>query len=180
MVIFIMDKRKKFIVINIFLTFIIGFIVHGMYEWFPCVLTTVFPVNESLYEHMKLIFLSPIISSIILYFYFKRKDFIIHNFLFGLMVSTIFNIILFYLIYLPFYYEYGAIMWITLLIYFITIIMSQYLYYLIISMDNNKKLNLISGISLLIIMIILTYFTYHPLKIDFFRDPENNSYGIKK
>ncbi len=70
MVIFIMDKRKKFIVINIFLTFIIGFIVHGMYEWFPCVLTTVFPVNESLYEHMKLIFLSPIISSIILYFYF--------------------------------------------------------------------------------------------------------------
>ena len=74
---------------------------------------------------------------------------------------------------------YGSIMWMTLTIYFISIILSQYLYYLIIEIPNNHKINIISLIMLILIMIILTYFTYNPLKIDFFKDTTNNSYGIK-
>ena len=154
--------------------------MHGLYGWFPSVITSIFPVNESLFEHIKLIYLSPIISSIILYFYFKKaKNFQINNLLFGLMTSTIFNIIIFYIIYLPIYNIYGAVMWITLTIYFITIMLSQYLNYLIIEMNDNKKLNYISLIMLVTGIFILTYFTYHPLKIDFFLDVENNTYGIK-
>ena len=172
--------NKKFIIYNIILTFLMGFLVHGMYNWFPSPLTTIFPVNESLYEHIKLIFLSPLFSSLILYFWFKRKGLIINNLLFGLLVSTIFNIILFYLIYLPLYNTFGPVMWMTLLLYFITIIASQYLNYLIICMDNNRKLNIISLIMLIIIMYILVYFTYHPIKIDFFLDSENLYYGIKQ
>ena len=68
----------------------------------------------------------------------------------------------------------------TLITYFITIILSNYLYYLIIDIPNSKKLNRISFIMLIIIGGILTYFTYHPLIIDFFRDPKNNTYGILK
>ena len=82
--------------------------------------------------------------------------------------------------YLPLYKMYGAIMWMTLLVYFISIILSQYLNYLIIEMTNNKRLNLISLIMIIIGIFILTYFTYHPLKIDFFKDPLTNEYGIKK
>ena len=157
-----------------------GFLVHNLYSWIPNIITSIFPVNESLFEHIKLIYLSPIISSIILYFYFRKfKDFKINNLLFGLIISTMFNIIIFYLVYLPLYYTYGSIMWMTLTIYFLTIILSQYLYYLIIELPNNHKLNIISSIMLIIILFILTYFTYHPLKIDFFRDPTNNSYGIR-
>ena len=129
---------------------------------------------------MKLIYLSPIITGIILYFYYKMKGYHINNFLFGLIVSTIFNIILFYLLYLPFYRMYGSVMWMTLIIYFVTIVLSQWLNYLIINMDNNRKLNIISFIMLIIGLLTLTYFTYYPLKIEFFRDPINNYYGIKK
>lgn len=172
--------NKKFIISNIILTFLISFIVHGLYNFIPSVLTSIFPVNESLYEHVKLIYLSPIISSIILYFYFKIiKGYKVNNFLFGLISSIIFNIIIFYLLYLPFYNMYGAVMWMTLTIYFISLILSGYLYYLIISMDNNKKLNIISFFLLIIGIFILTYFTYNPLKIDFFLDTTTNSYGIK-
>ena len=172
--------NKKFAIYNTLLTFIMGFLVHNIYHWIPSTLTTIFPVNESLFEHMKLIYLSPIISSILLCFYFKKKDYHISNFSFGLIVSIIFNIIIFYLIYLPLYYANGNSMIMTLIIYFVTIILSNYLYYLIIDMINSPKLNKISFIMLIVIAFILTYLTYHPLHIDFFRDPENNTYGIKK
>ena len=173
--------NKKFIIINIFLTFIFGFLVHGIYSWIPSPITSIFPVNESLFEHVKLIFYSPIFSSTILYFIFKHKGKIINNFLFGLMVSIIFNEFIFYLIYLPIYYEVGANLVVTLIIYFITICLSGYMYYLIINGSfDSKRLNLFSSIILILVMIVLTYFTYHPLKIDFFRDPEGNFYGIKK
>lgn len=172
--------NKKFVIINIFLTFAIGFLVHNVYQWLPNIVTTIFPVNESLFEHMKLIYLSPIISSLIIYLFFKRKNYLINNYLFGLIVSTIFNIIIFYLIYLPLYYSIGQSMFMTLTIYFITIIMSNYLYYLIINMNYSKKLNVISLIMIIVIGSILTYFTYNPLKIDFFKNPETNTYGIPK
>ncbi len=172
--------NKKFVIYNSILTFLVSFLVNFIYKWIPSTITTIFPVNESLFEHVKLIFISPIISSMILYFYFKRKDYTINNYLFGLVISTIFNIIIFYLIYLPLYYSIGESMIMTLSIYFITIIMSNYLYYLIIEMKNNRKLSFISLIGLLVIGFILTYFTYNPLKIDFFRDPKTNIYGISK
>ena len=172
--------NKKFVIYNTVLTFLLGFLVHNLYNWIPNPITSIFPVNESLYEHMKLIYLSPIISSIILYFYFKKfKDFKVNNLLFGLITSTIFNIIIFYLLYLPLYNMYGSIMWMTLVIYLISIVLSQYLYFLIIEMNNNTKLNIFSSIMLILIMIILTYFTYNPIKTDFFKDPTNNSYGIR-
>ena len=172
--------EKKFVIYNTILTFIMGFLVHGIYGWFPNTLTSIFPVNESLFEHIKLIYLSPIFSSIILYFYFKKKNYCVSNLLFGLIVSTIFNIIIFYLTYLPLYRTYGAVMWMTLTIYFITIILTNYLYYLIIILPNSKRLNIISFVMIIVILGILTYFTYHPEKIEFFRDPETHNYGLKK
>jgi hypothetical protein len=172
--------NKKFVFINTILTFAIGFLVHNIYKWLPSTITTIFPVNESLFEHMKLIFISPIISSLIIYLFFRKKDKTINNYLFGLIVSIIFNIIIFYLVYLPLYYSIGQSMFMTLSIYFVTLVMSNFLYYLIIEMKNNSKLNIISFIMLLVIGGVLTYFTYHPIKIDFFRDPTTNVYGIPK
>lgn len=173
--------NKKFIVINIFLTFAMGFLIHGIYSWLPSPITSIFPVNESLYEHVKLIFYSPLISSLILYYIFKRKGHIINNYLFGYFVSTIFNIFLFYLIFIPVYREIGENLLVTLIIYFMTICISGYLYYLIINSKNsNKQLHLISLILVIISVITLTYFTYYPMRNEFFRDPRTNIYGIKK
>ena len=172
--------NKKFVLINIFLTFAFGFLIHGLYSWFPSSLTSIFPVNESLYEHVKLIFYSPIFSSLILFIIFRKKGVKINNYLYGLMLSTFFNIFLFYLIFIPVYKEIGENLLVTLIIYFITIGISNYLYYLIIQMNNHKWLNIISLVILLISTIPLTYFTYHPKKEEFFRDPKTNQYGIRK
>jgi len=178
MVIFLI---KRFITINTFLTFAMGFLVHGLYQWIPSSITSIFPVNESLYEHVKLIFYSPIISTFVLYLIYRYKGVKFNNLVYGLFISTLFNIFLFYLVYLPIYYEFGAKLIVTLIIYFITICISNYLYYLIINVDDNRKiLNIISFVLIIVCMVVLTYFTYHPIKTDFFRDPEENYYGIKE
>ena len=171
--------NKRFVIINTLVIFITGFLVHGLYEWFPSVITSIFPVNESLYEHVKLIFMSPIIGNSLLYFIFKYKKIKINNFLSGLFFSTVFNIIIYYLVYIPIYKMIGANMLFTLSWYFVSIVISQFLNYWIIKKSNNHKLNILSLVLIIVSMIVLTYFTYHPLKIEFFRDPENNTYGIK-
>ena len=48
--------------------FLLCFLFHSMYEWIPNTLTAIFfPVNESIWEHMKLIFTSTIVYGIIDY-----------------------------------------------------------------------------------------------------------------
>ena len=128
---------------------------------------------------MKLIFYSPIFSSIILYIIFRKKGYIINNYVYGLMISIAFNIFLFYLIFIPIYKEIGENLIVTLIVYFITICVSNYLYYLIINKDDHRLLNIIGIVILFLVTITLTYFTYHPKNEEFFRDPTTNQYGIK-
>ena len=170
-------NKKKFVIINTIITFLVGFIVHGMYSWFPSVITSIFPVNESLYEHVKLIYLSPIFSVLIIGAFYKYK---INNIFFGMLVSIIFNILFFYILYLPIYYLLGNSMIMTLITYFVSIIASNYIYYLVIKNEHNRNYDLPSLIVVFLGIVFLTYFSYHPLKNDFFKDPENNTYGIVK
>lgn len=172
--------KKRFVIISSILTFLMGFFVHGIYEWLPSLVTTIFPVNESLFEHMKLIFLSPLFATTILYFIYKKKGITINNFFFGFFMSTVFNILIFYLIYLPVYKDMGENLLVTLIIYFITILLSQYVNYLIINDKHNRTLNVLGLILSIISIIVMTYYTWNPIKSDFFLDTHTNTYGIKK
>ena len=176
MVIFL-NKNKKYVIINIIVTFLLGFIVHGMYSWFPSPITSIFPVNESLYEHVKLIYLSPIFSVLIIGAFYHYK---INNIFYGMFISILFNILFFYILYLPVYYLLGNSMIMTLILYFISIIASNYIYYLIIQKKYSSLYNVLGIVLSIIGIVFLTYFSYHPLENDFFKDPENNTYGIKK
>lgn len=173
-----MNKTKKFVVINTIIIFLFGFVTHNLYKWFPSFVTAIFPVNESLFEHLKMIFITPVIVSSILYaiFYFQKKK--INNFLGSLFISTMVNILSFYLVYLPIYYNFGQNMIITLIVYFISIIVSQYVNYLLINRKNSRLFNVIGLISIVVVLISLLYFTYNPIESDFFLDPIDNVYGI--
>ena len=175
-----MNEKKKFILINSVLIFLLGFLVHNIYSWFPSFLTVIFPVNESLYEHIKLIFVSPIIIGLIWYFvFYKKKKY--NNYFFSLYLSIMANIVIFYAMFLPFYYRFGESMIATFIIYFISILISQCLnYYILTKTKNSNLLNIIGIVLLITNYLILIYFTYNPLRIDFFFDPNNEVYGIYK
>ncbi len=169
----------KKILINTGLVFLFSFLFHSFYNYLPIFpITIIAPVNESIFEHMKLIFTSYMFLTLIIYLFYKNKP---NNYIASNTIGAIFNIVIFLIIYLPIYKLFGENLIVTLIIYFITIIITSFVKEQIEKRKNNKKLNLISGISIIIIYLIFTILTYFPLKIDIlFKDPTNNSYGIYK
>lgn len=156
------------------LIFLISTFVHNLYTWFSNSFTLIFsPINESIWEHMKMIFTSYIIFAFIKYIYFKIKKIDTSNIFFNELILSILNIIIFLIIYLPIYYLFGENLFITLIMYFITI-------FLIRNLNIKKDLNILSLIIIFIVYASFTYLSYNPPKIDIFRDPTNNTYGLNK
>ena len=77
--------------------FILCFFSHFMYTWFPNTLFSIFfPVNESIWEHMKMLFTSILIFSVFEYFILKKNEIWHHNFLISVFVSGFLGIIYVY------------------------------------------------------------------------------------
>lgn len=170
---------KKIKIIAIFAIFILMSLFHFAYELLPNTLFAIlFPVNESIFEHMKLIFTTFVIYGIIDYFLLKKFDFPRNNFFLNILVSALSCIGIFLIIWLPIYYKIGENMIITFLFLFTSIMFSQIISYYILKCKNNQLLNYISIVLIVILIIILAYFTYYPLFNDFFFDPMKEKYGI--
>lgn len=173
--------NKKILFINTIIIFLSLFLFHNIYNLIPCSITAfLFPVNESLYEHLKLMVISEFIMGLITYLILKLKKIKFSNYISGLLIGTIITIILFFLIYLPIYNRFGENLIITMLIYLITLIIGNIIWYLISKKNHNKELNNLSLVIIIVITIILGYLTYNPLKTKFFFDPINEIYGINK
>ena len=161
--------------------FLIGFIIHNLYEWCPNIVTLILsPVNESVFEHMKMIYTSYIIWIIVKYFILKKYNIKENNFLLKELLTVLFNIARFRTIYWPIYSKFGENMLVTLTIYLVTIIISQILNYFIEFKKDSNVLNIISLIVIFLIYVFTTYLTYNPPICRFFLDPTNNSYGLNK
>ena len=69
---------KRWQIIGLLVTSIVGTLLHFLYEWFgeAAWIAPFSGVNESTWEHMKLLFWSMFLFSIVQSFFFKdRKDF---------------------------------------------------------------------------------------------------------
>ena len=82
--------------------------------------------------------------------------------------------------YLPIYYTFKEILIVTLIIYFVSIVLSNILIERIANKNISKKAIIISKIGIVIVYIIFTLLSLYPLKVDFFFDPLNNKYGKYK
>jgi len=166
---------KKLKIQSILAIFILSFFVHYGYELLPSFLTSIFfPINESLFEHMKLISTSYLLWSIIEYKLLDNKT----NFKSNLMFSIIFNIGIFLLIYYPIYLNFKHNLFITLLIYLISIILTQILSYFILKYNKVLKTNKLFYLFLSLIILINIVFTYFPLNNNFFIDYMNKKIGF--
>ena len=165
-------KLKK-IFINSITIFLLCTLVHFGYTIFPNTLTGIFcPVNESIWEHLKMIFTASVIFSIgTRFIYYKDPNYLIKAYLRGM-----FSIIILLILYLPVYYLFGEILVITMIILFISIFISE----LIVNKLPIEKhqLNIIGAILIIINYLIFIYFTYNPLKVDLFYDHNSDKYGI--
>lgn len=174
-------KIKTIKIISIFGIFLLSFLTHYGYDKFPNILTSfLFPVNESIFEHMKMIYTSYIIWEIVEYILLKKYSENIKNFPSSVFISVLFNIIFFLIIYIPIYNIFGHNLIITLIVYFISIFISQIISYKILTADKDLDfINKYSYLFLLIILMILIYLTYYPIKNDLFIDKMQNKIGLK-
>ena len=174
-----MNLKKNFILSSICI-FVLSFLSHFAYDIFPNVLTSIFfPVNESIFEHTKMIFTTMMIWGIIDYFIIK-KDYR-KNFISSLFLSTIITILSLVIIFTPYFYLSGKkeLMFITLIIYFISIIIGQIVNYFL--LKRKEELKLLNYTSIILIPIIFTIYgvlTYYPVKSGLWYDYSNHKYGL--
>ena len=169
---------KKLIIINSVITFLLCFVTHFAYEFFSNPLFSVFfPVNESIWEHMKMIYTTVLLYGIIEYFLLKKYDYHKDNFILTIFTKSIINIPIFLIMYLPIISIFKENMIVTFIILFISILITNIIGFKIYKKPI-KYQKIIAIILIIITYIGFTYLTYNPIKNDLFYDQENKIYGI--
>ena len=154
-----------------------GTILHFLYEWTESSWVAPFSgVNESTWEHMKLLFWPMFIFAIVQSFFFKGYENFwcikLRGMLLGLSLIPIF------------YYTYNGVIgkspdWINIAIFFISAVI-VYVY-------ETRQLNLegvqcksrrLAFITLCMIAVLFIVFTFLTPELEIFKDPLTNTYGI--
>ncbi len=173
------DKRTilRFQIISAIFTIILGTLLHFTYQWSnENLLVGAFSaVNESTWEHLKLLFFPMLTSTIVGYFYVGKN---VPNFLcsktIGIVVSILFTIV--------FFYTYTGILgtnfaFLNILTFIVSAILGEYIAYKImfsIFLCNNN----IATIFLLVLLLCFIIFTYITPQIGLFKAPVSGEYGI--
>lgn len=168
MVIYV-NKKNIFMIIFLFL---LSFLWHFMYDWFPCVLTSIFfPVNESIWEHMKIIFYCLLIGSVL-----EKKG---NNYYLNILVKPLVGVLFYLIIFIPLYLIFGESMVISLSLMLFTYIIMELLG---IKISKQEELNIkaLPIIIIILISILFSILTYYPLHNFLFFDSVKLGYGILK
>ena len=95
------NKLLKFQIFSVIFTWILGTLLHFTYEWSNenVIVAAFSAVNESTWEHLKLLFFPMLITTVIGYFYLRPKD-EYKNFLWaktlGILAALSFVVVFFY------------------------------------------------------------------------------------
>ena len=170
---------KKIKIIAVIGIFILSFIAHFAYELFPNIIFSfIFPVNESIWEHMKIIFTSILIYGIIDYLLLNKYNIKYNNFPFQLYFTAISAIPIYLVIYIPLYKLLGENMFISISLLLLVYIISQWISYHILKEKKIKILNALAIPAILTMYLVFIYLTYNPIHNYIFYDTSNEKYGI--
>ena len=168
-------KKIKFF--DFFLIIFFSFLTHTIYMWMPNTLFSIFlPVNESVFEHMKMLYTSILIVTLFDYFAFKHWNIKNRNFLASAFISSSLSIPLFLSLNFLSTNIFGSYKLLQIVILFLVVFLSQVISFFILKQKYLKYTGYIGIVGIIIIYIIFAYFTYYPLENDFFRDFDR--YGI--
>lgn len=175
-----MNKKKirNFQIFSIFFTFVLGTILHFTYRWASenKVVGLFSAVNESTWEHLKLLYFPMLITTIIGLFYFKKA---VSNFMcsktIGILIALVFTVV--------FFYTYTGVLGknialIDISSFFIATILGEFIAYVLI-VNKFKYNNVVAIIILIILFISFFIFTYKVPKIGLFKDPITGLYGVQ-
>lgn len=165
-------KDKKSILYSIPILFFIGSLSHFLYDFSGNLLVFALfsPINESIWEHMKLTFY-PILFWWSIYYYHQSSKPPKDLWFFSCMISSLSSCLVIPLLYYSYSNAFGLhLLWVDILILFIAILSGQ-LFALHI-FQHSKGLNITISLSVLLFICILFWiFTFFPPSLPLFSDP---------
>ncbi len=179
-----MSKNKTLIKLTAlfaFLTAAFGTLLHFVYEWSgKNLIVGIFsPVNESIWEHLKILFIPYLIFTLIEYpIYAKRYKNYFYAKCSGVILGLISIIVL--------YFTYSGIIgknidWVNVIIFLISVALSYGVsMYMLLFCERKASLRkeIIAGVIFILIFILFAIFTFYPPQINLFEDPKTFIYGI--
>lgn len=175
------DKKTLIIfqVISAAFTIVLGTILHFTYQWSNenSIVGLFSAVNESTWEHLKLLFFPMLTTIIIGHFYLGEN---VYNFLcaktIGIIISITSTIIVFYT-YTGILGTNSAVL--NILTFIISVMFGEYIAYRIMLSDF-KCNKIIAFITIALLLFSFIIFKYYPPKIGLFKTPLTNKYEINK
>lgn len=165
------EKIKKFHFISFIIVSILGTLLHFTYEWSGENTFVGFfsAVNESTWEHLKLIFFPMLLTTIIGYFYIEEEN---ENYICGRVKGILAGIIFI----ISFFYTYTGVLGENIAIidiasFFIGVIIAELVSYNIINLKDYNCNKNISVLSLILLLICFIIFTYNAPNLGIFKDP---------
>ena len=160
-------------VIAFFIISIIGTLSHFVYEWTgkPYLIGLFFPVNESTWEHLKLLFFPSLIYFAVVYFTLKEKP---KNYISATAISIIAGMVSIVVM----FYTYQGVLgrnidFLNILIYFLGVIVTVYIMQRILKTQSYSSgtANVISLFFLLLTAILFVSFSFNPPSLGIFLPP---------
>lgn len=178
-------KTSKLLKIELIVTIlglILGTLLHFIYEWSGnnVIIASFSAVNESVWEHLKLVFYPMLILGLIEYYFVKN---IANNYIeakaIGIFTAISFIVISFF--------TYTGIIGtnffiIDILIFIISIILGEWASYKLMKRKNESTIQtkILAGGILIFLLSCFIIFTYVTPQVNLFRDFTNGTYGITK
>ena len=181
----VLDKVKKSKLIKaqliaILFSLILGTLLHFTYEWSGknLFVGSFSAVNESVWEHLKLVFYPMLIATIIEYFFVKD---VANNYIeaktIGIFTAMAFIVVTFF--------TYSGIIGtsiivIDILIFILSIILGEYVAYRLMKRKDESTVTTESLAIIILAFLLLCFviFTYLPPEVNLFRDVTTGVYGI--
>ena len=156
---------------------IAGVLLHFAFEWsnYNMLVGTFSPVNESVWEHLKLLFFPMLISTMMVYFYKGKR---VENYLcakvVGILSSLSFTVL--------FFYTYTGIIgtnfaFVDISSFFIAVMIGERVAY----QKMQAKCFCGNRITIILLILFLCFFifTFFPPHIGLFKDPITGTFGIE-
>lgn len=171
---------KKIKIINVVFLFLLSFLWHFMYDWFPnTIFALVFPVNESIWEHMKIIYYCLLMGIILEFVLCKKNNIKINNFYIEAMVKSLLGVIFYLIIFIPLYLWLGESMVISIGLMLVTYIFMEFIGFKILT-GEEMNINILPVIIIALGCIMFVILTFYPLHNFLFFDEVKFGYGILK
>ncbi len=167
-------------IIAIIFSIVCGTLFHFVYQWTGenKIIAAFVPVNESVWEHLKLAFYPMLIAAIAEYFVINKS---VNNYIeaktIGIFTAIIFIVVTF------FTYSGiigGNLMIVDIVIFVLSIILGEYVAYELMTRKNESdaRSKTLAIAIILFLMFSFILYTYNAPQVNLFKDPITGEYGI--